>query len=130
MGISDEIKNNYNLVPHYHGDAVRRLFIFIGVILLIGLPFFRDLQPFPVILAILIITALSLFAGLTNPRQKWVAILDTSISSLGFIISEYLAVNYFNSELIFALTNQVVALLFFIALYYSTKTLRSFLLRD
>lgn len=117
-------------VPHYHGDAVRIIFVICGVIMLLGLPKYQDLIPFSANISILSILFLAVVAGYTNPKQKWIGALDALVSTFGFAVSEYLAVTYFRTELIFTLINQVLAVLFFIALYSSIKTLRAFLIRN
>lgn len=127
--IKDSLKE-YQFVPHYHGDVVRVLFFVAGIIMLIGLPFFKDLIPFSLNISILSILVLGLIAGFTNPRQMWVAIINVLISLAGFIIFEYYAVTSFDPSTLFFWTNQALALIFFLTLYFSTKTLRGFLLRS
>ncbi|MBI2011379.1 hypothetical protein HYS91_01290 [Candidatus Daviesbacteria bacterium] len=120
----------YRFIPHYHGDKVRILFIIAGIIMILGLPFFQELIHLPLYSSFLGILALGFIAGLTNPRQMWVALLDTCISIAALVIFEYYAIHSFNQEsLIFFWTNQILALLFFAALYFSTKTLRGFFFR-
>lgn len=117
-------------IPHYYGDMIRVLFLIAGIIMLLGLPFFKDLLPIPYIIPILTILVVDFFAGLTNPKLNWVIALNLIISLFGFLVFEYTAVsNFSDSHKSFAFVNQILAIIFFIALYYSTKTLRGFLLK-
>lgn len=115
---------------HYYGDMVRALFLSGAVLMLVSLPFFTNLIPVPATLAILIILAIGTIAGLTNPRQKLVMILNVSISTIAFMIFEYYATVAFRSYSLsnFFLLNQTLALIFFVAFYYSIKSLRGSLL--
>ncbi len=120
----------YREIPHYHGDVVRILLIIAGLIMLVSLPFFKDLISMPLILSVVAILAIGLLAGLTNPKVIWVIAFDSIASIVGFLVFEYIALKYFNEHIFFALVNQILAVIFFIAIYYSTKTLRGFILRQ
>jgi amino acid permease len=72
-----------------------------------------------------------------NPKQKWVIIFNNIFSVLAFIIFEYSATHtYLNfsstsgTAVAFFWTNQALAIIFFFAAYFSTKTLRRFLLQE
>lgn len=115
---------------HYYGDMVRALFLAGAVVMLVALPFFTNLLPVPATIAIFIILAVGTIAGLTNPKQKWVMILNVLISTMAFIVFEYYATVAFTSYSVsnFFLLNQTLALIFFVAFYYSMKSLRGSLL--
>ena len=112
--------------PHYYGHIVRRLFLGAGVIILITLATAKHVLPFGTSLSILMILVVSFFAGMTNPFQKWVIILDTCIALAALIIFEQHAVTGYVS-LVDPLfwVNQLLAVVFFFAFYFATKTLRS-----
>lgn len=114
---------------HYHGDIVRVCFFASAALMLLGLPYFQDLIPLPISLSMGAIVMLIFLAGLTNPEQVWLIFLDTMASLLGVVIFEYFAVTNFSVQSVFFWINQFLALLFLIAFYFSTKTLRGFYLR-
>lgn len=115
---------------HYHGDIVRGIFLAIAVIMLFGLPFFQEQIPLPLTLSLAAVIFLIFIAGLTNPQQILLALVDVLVSLSGFLIFEYFALNGFESFAnLFFLVNQTLAVLFLCAFYYSTKTLRGFYLR-
>ena len=113
-------------VSHYHGDVVRILFLINGALMLIFLPFFLDRLIIHYSVAILGVLAIALFAGLTNPKSLFVILLDLLISVIGFFVFEFTVLEYFDIDLGYAVTNQLYALIFFISIYFSTKTLRGF----
>lgn len=117
---------------HYHGEAVRKLFMLAAVIMTLALPFVHDLllpsPPYFVIL-ILPILAIAIFAGLTNPVQWFTTALDLFISVAAVIVFEYQAVSAahydnFSAGLYFSV-NQILAVIFLFASYYAMKTARS-----
>lgn len=116
---------------HYYGDTVRRLFIFAAVVMLVGLPFFADRLSAPLVLVLFAILLVALFAGLTNPRQQWVAVLNIGISLIVLIVFEYYAIMFYaeggSFQLLFWIV-QVLAVSFLFALYFSVKMLRGMLL--
>lgn len=116
---------------HYYGDIVRRLFFAAGLIMLITLSTFKQLLPVPTLVSIFAILIVGFLAGLTNPLQKWVMVLNTGISLVGLITFEYHAVTGYDnlSDPLFWV-NQGLAFIFFFALYYSTKTMRGAMLRE
>lgn len=124
----ESFRNEKLLTRHYYGDVVRFLFLLAAVIMLITLPFLNPNLPVPLILSILIILTIGLVAGITNPLQKSTAVITTGISSIALVVFEYYAVTtyltYSFTSLLF-IVNQILALIFLFALYYSTKTLRA-----
>lgn len=128
--LKDLLRNRPTL--HYYGDIVRILFVTAGLIMLITLPFFGNLIPVPYFASIIIILTIAILAGLTNPVQKWIAMIDTGVSVVAFVGFEYYAIQAFSqkSDFLFFSINQVLAIIFFVALYYSTKTLRGKMLGE
>ena len=121
-------EEKHKKIPHYYGDIVRVIFVIAGILMLVFLPIFKDLIVVPVGIAIFVIISVDLFAGLTNPLQKWISLINLFISLSAFIIFETIAVDYFStSEKLYASVNQILAFLFFLSLYFSTKTFRGFL---
>ncbi len=116
---------------HYYGDTVRQLLIVSGLLMLASGPFFRSALPVPTVVSVLAVLVIVLAAGLINPQQRWTVTLTTIISLFGFLVFEYYAmISYSLAPQNFFWVNQILAILFFLALYLSTKTLRSKCLPD
>lgn len=122
---------NNKPVNHYYGDSVRTIFIITGVALIAGLPFFYGLVKVSINISIIGILILSILAGLLNPIQKWIIVVNSLVSAAAFIFFEYSALfAYINlppielSNILFFWVNQVLSVLMFLAVYLSTKTLR------
>lgn len=119
------------LRAHYYGDIVRRLLFIVGVIMLLTLPVLKEqLLPAPTFISVLCILVIGLVAGITNPMQQWAMMINTGVALIGFVVFEYRAVVRFDQSIdsVFLIT-QCIALFFFIALYFSTKTVRGTFLR-
>ncbi len=124
-----EVFRKGKLTEHYYGDIIRALFIIGAVVMLIMLPFSSSMLPIPVSISILIILVLVFLAGFTNPTQEFINYLNVLASAAGAISFEYAAasVNFSSARpltFVFFIINQVLAIVFFLALYYSVKTLR------
>ncbi len=119
---------------HYYGDRVRRILFAAGMVMAIGLPLFSDKINFGFFLPVLGILALNLFAGLTNPKQVMTILIDLVISFLGLAFFELIA--YFDFATfqdwgdMYFWFNQTLAVLFFISLYFSVKTLRGMMVPE
>ncbi len=130
----EELSKDLRTKSHYHGDVIRNIFIVSGFVMLFTLPVFKDLVSVPFYVSSLIIIFLGLFAGLTNPFKKWVIGLNVLVSAVGVIVFEYYAVNqYFlinEDERVkwFFIVNMGLAIAFFIAFYYGTRTFKAMFL--
>ena len=115
------------LFEHYYGDTIRILFLVAGFIMLISFPFVQQRIPVPLTLGVLVILALDVFAGITNPLWEWVSYIDASLSFIGFLWFSYFTLNLYQQygvlDYLFWL-NGILAAIFFFALYFATKTLR------
>ncbi len=94
-------------------------------------PFVHTLIPtLPPFLTIAAVLVLALLAGLLNPRQRWLSALDVLAAAGGAIVFAYYGVRSYSQgnadsqHLLFFIANQALALLFLVALYYSSKTFR------
>ncbi len=131
MKFLDNVGFSNHPPSHYHGDKVRVLFLAIALFMILGLPFFQEQIPLPLTLSLTSVIFLIFLAGLTNPRQVWVAFLNVVVSLGGLLIFEYFAlINVDAISGAFFWVNQILAMMFLIAFYYSTKTLRGFYLRQ
>src|SRR3989344_5506323 len=97
-------EEKHKKIPHYYGDIVRVIFVIAGILMLVFLPIFKDLIVVPVGIAIFVIISVDLFAGLTNPLQKWISLINLFISLSAFIIFETIAV-----EIIPKMTSRILA---------------------
>lgn len=137
LGTTEDLKFVSELVKmdtkitHYYGDFVRILFITAAIIMLLTLPFYHLLIPFPPTISILAILGIAFLAGSMSPKFFVVAMIESVVSIGLFILFENTALNYFISgaNQQFAVINQTLALLFLISIYYSIKTIRGFLIR-
>lgn len=112
---------------HYYGDDIRKIFVGVGLIMLLTLPFFNNLLPVPAFISIIAILVISIVAGLTSPSKSWTAIVNTGTSVVGLAVFEYHAVRavaLYGGDSALFLVNQFLSLAFFLALYLSTKTWR------
>ena len=134
MNIYDNEPGIKSSVPHYYGDVVRTFFIIGGVVMIVTLPVFADRIPVSFQLSLLAILVVGFLAGLTNPRHVWVMVINALVSAVAFFDFEYYAVSTYSSLTLFSngffWINQILAIDFFLALYYSAKTIRGFYLRS
>ena len=112
--------------------VVQKLFFVSALIMLIGLPIFSaDLQitKFSATLGILVI---AIFAGLTGNRSRALMFLDIIISLAGSVAFEFTAIgSYRVGELTnYFIFNQLLAVIFFICLYYSTRAFKNMFWRQ
>ena len=123
-----ELQSSFNY--HYYGDRVRQLFFVAAVIMLVGLPFVRDTLALPTYFSVIAILTLDFLAALANPKQRWVNWANTLTAAFAMVIFEFFAVRSYESQNAFFLViNQSLALLFLVAVYFNTKTLRNMILR-
>ncbi|HEY4502757.1 MAG TPA: hypothetical protein VJH21_02910 [Candidatus Paceibacterota bacterium] len=116
---------------HYYGDIVRKLFLAGGIVLLITIPLDTELLNFYLSVGVITALLLALFAGFTSPWGKIATIGNIIIATVVFLIFEYLALGRYATvhnlyDVVFML-RQLLAFIFIIAVYFSAKTLRSFL---
>lgn len=117
---------------HYYGDIVRKLFLAAAIFMIVLLPFMNQYLEAPIYISILAAVGVGVFAGITNPKQTWVAFLNFLIALMGSIIFEYQAVVGYSTYSIYHRTfwgNQLLALDFLIALYFCTKTVRGMIVK-
>lgn len=128
---------NTQINYHYYGDSVRNLFITGGLVMLVSYPFFSSFIKAPIVFSIIGSIALVVFAGLMNPRQKWVMVLNAIIPIVALAVFEYAAVyTYLNlspavgAHVAFFWVNQALSLLFFFAAYLAVKTVRGSFIQE
>lgn len=132
-----ETTQEKQITYHYHGDRIRVLFILTGLMMVSTLPVFNVLVNVPITVSILAIVGLAVLGGFLNPAWKWIIYVDTIVAIIAFIAFEYYAVStYMNLSLdipinfYFYWINQIMALFFFMAIYFSIKTVRGRILAE
>ena len=117
---------------HYYGKLIRFIFLISGVIMLVGFPFFGNLISLPAYISLFGIIALVLLGGLISPISKFVFIISSIIPIPAFVLFEYYAFYAYQHlpasnpvNVAFFWVNQILAIMFFFATYFSIKTLRA-----
>ncbi|OGG80617.1 hypothetical protein A3A39_03955 [Candidatus Kaiserbacteria bacterium RIFCSPLOWO2_01_FULL_54_13] len=116
-------------IPHYHGDAVRQLFVSAAALMLIGAPFYADSLrtelPFEIAGALVLVA----LAALANPHKKSVFFVGAVASGVGLVVYETWAL-YHYSEITWLqfILRELVAVVFLVAFYFNMKTVRAFVL--
>lgn len=113
-------------IAHYYGDLVRRIFIGIGVAILIVAPFFASRSPVELPFEIFGAVVLVCLAALTSPKNKMIMTINAAAAGVGVVASEVMALYFFyaGDSLMFFL-REMFAVAFLFALYFSVKTVRS-----
>lgn len=117
-------------IPHYHGDALRALFVVEAVLLIIA-QVMAALPSISVGVTIVAAIALVVVAGIMNPRQMWIHWVAALLAALGaalFGSAAYGALrtgSALGPSLVFILT---LAILSLVALYLATRTIRGMML--
>lgn len=130
--INERTENNESLPPHYYGDAVRKIFVIMGIVMLGGIPFFNQYLPRPLVTSIFAVIIFASVAGFTRPFSQTAALINVFVSLAGVLTFEsYTLYSFFvlpSSGVltwnVFMIVSQLLAILSFIAFYYSVKTLR------
>ena len=118
--------------PHYFGHTIRRFFFFGAFVMLATLPFFKNELAIPVGFSIFAIIAVTFAAGYTSPHSRWILIFDVIVAAFGLLVFGFHSITGYSTngmqgvrEVLFY-TNQVLALSFLAAFYFSVKSVRGF----
>jgi hypothetical protein len=106
------------------------LFLIGAACMLAGLPVLTGAVNLPTPASVVGILILVLAAGMTNPLQRWDAVVNLFIAITGFVIFETYAVNAYTdgTNIQFFLTNLFLSFVFLFASYFSIKTVRGLFL--
>ena len=112
--------------PEYNKNIVSKLFLGAAIIILLTYPGFKIFLPQYQIFMVGAVAILSIMAGLTNKKSKFIIFIDILVSLFGITFYEDHAIMFArNSNLVgIFLTDQVLVVIFVIALYFSVKSLR------
>ncbi|MEI6345952.1 MAG: hypothetical protein WCO79_01850 [bacterium] len=119
-------------IPHYFGHTIRRFFFASAFTMLATLPFFKNELAIPVGYSVFAIIAVTFAAGYTNPHSRWILMFDSVIAALGLLVFGFHSVTGYSDygmeglRQILFYTNQVLAMCFLAAFYFSVKSLRGF----
>ena len=128
MDNNDEILSPEKVHPHYYGNLIRKNFFLAGFIIMMAALLDSELRSFYLFVGLFGVVGVTILAGLTSPRKRAIMFIDVLVSAVMFLIFEYFAIvayaRYENfSDSVFFL-RQLIAAIFLVALYYSTKTMR------
>lgn len=119
-------------MPHYHGDAVRALFVIGAVLIIVAQSTGADL-PLSTTGAVLSALVLVIAAGITNPAIGWIHWANSLLAILGTLIFGMTAVGRYRSGVsIFDPSFfyiESIALISLVALYLTTRTIRGIFVR-
>ncbi|MDP1690127.1 MAG: hypothetical protein Q8L52_02930 [bacterium] len=114
-------------ILHYHGDAVRVLFVVGAVVIIVAKSTGVDI-PLSTFEAVLAAVVLVVAAGITNPAQFWIHWLNAFLAMYGTLLFGSTAVDHYRTGVgIFDrsfIYIEALALLSLIALYFTTRTVR------
>lgn len=114
-------------LPHYHGDAVRALFVVSAIVLIVAQSTGADL-PLSTSGAVISAVILVIAAGITNPGQFWIHWINAALAMLGTLTFGVSAIEHYRTGVsIFDasfLYIEALALLSLVALYFTTRTIR------
>ncbi|MGB2580189.1 MAG: hypothetical protein WBC83_00675 [Minisyncoccia bacterium] len=114
--------------PHYYGNLIRKQLFFAAFVIMIAALIDSELRNFYLFIGLFGVVGFTILAGLTSPQKRGVMFTDVLVSSFMFLIFEYFAISAFIryedfSDPVFFF-RQLIAVIYLIILYYSTKTLR------
>lgn len=114
--------------PHYHGNLVRKQLFFAAFVIMIAALLDSELRNFYLFVGLFGVVGITVLAGLTSPQKRGITFIDVLVSAIMFLIFEYFAISAFIryenfSDPVFFF-RQLIAVIYLIALYYSTKTMR------
>ena len=120
-------------LKHYHGKKVRVLFVAAAVIMIVAQSVGADL-PLATFGTVIFATILVIAAGITNPAQGWIHWVNGGLAAFGTILygtsalSQYRGgARLFDPSFTFI---EALAILSILALYFSTRTVRSMYLHQ
>ncbi|MHB1769821.1 MAG: hypothetical protein ACYCPH_01935 [Minisyncoccota bacterium] len=131
-GNGGENQPRRHTIPHYHGDAVRGLFL-VGALVLIVAQSTGARLPLSTVGAVIVAAALVVSAGITNPAQSWIHWINAFFAVLGTFLFGTAAVEHYRAGMSLFdpsfVSVEALAFLSLFALYFTTRTIRGFYVR-
>lgn len=120
-------------LPHYHGDAVRGIFVVSAILIIVAQSTGANL-PLSTTSAVIAAVMLVVAAGITNPKVRWIHWVNSFLAMFGTILFGMPAVAHYRSGLSVFDTSfiyiEALTLLSLMALYFTTRMVRCLLMRD
>lgn len=133
---TESYREDYKQVmPHYYGDIVRKLFLTGSLVTMITVPLFAHMFTHPFYIPSGFAVLFGVLAALTSPAQKIVLWMDALVAGIMVVGFEYYASNpwmYGHMDVHNILLRGIylfLGILFFFAFYYSIKTIRGYFLK-
>lgn len=121
-------KNNWS---NYYLKATQSIFLVAGILMVFTFPYFLKYFNFSGMALMFIMVLLAVLAGYTGGGNKLVLKFNTLVAIAGFVMSAYRGVVIFFRGVeeplaIFSFwTHQLLALVFFLAIYFAVRAMRS-----
>ena len=116
-------------IPHYYGDFVRKLFLFLAALILVIEPFLARSLPWILPFEIAGAVVLVFLAALTSPTKQMVMVANAFAAAIGMIGFEAIALySFFSGSVPLFLAREIFAVMCLLALYFSVKTIRAMVL--
>lgn len=111
---------------HYYGDRVRELFVGAAFLSFIAMPLWGNILPFGTFTQICAGLLLVLLAGLTDPKNQLVMVLNALYAGASVLLLESAAITLRTTESwqLFGV-REAASLILLIAFYFSVKTVRA-----
>jgi len=117
----------HHVIPHYHGDGVRAIFVASAVLLIVAKSTGAEI-PLSTFGTVVVAVILVVAAGVTNPASRGIHWLNATLAIIGTLLFGRTAVNHYSAGTNIADTSflfvEALALLSLIALYFTTRTIR------
>lgn len=114
--------------PHYYGNLVRKQLFFAALVIMIASLVDQELQNLYLLFGLFGVVGFTVLAGLTSRSNHKIFIIEVFVSAIMFLIFEYFAIVAFGQYQSFSngsyFFRQLIAVIFLVILYYSTKTTR------
>ncbi|MEZ4211134.1 MAG: hypothetical protein R3B39_02505 [Candidatus Paceibacterota bacterium] len=115
----------------YYLKATQSIFLVAGILMVFTFPYFLKYFNFSGMAIIFTMVLLAVLAGFTGGGNKLILKFNTLVAIVGFVMSAYRGVVIFFRGVeeplaIFSFwTHQILALVFFIAIYFAVRAMRS-----
>lgn len=114
--------------PHYYGELVRKHIFFAAFVIMGATLVDSELRNFYLFIGLFGVVGLTVLAGLTSPKKRAIMFIDVLVSAFLFLIFEYFAIQAYARYESFTYSvfffRQLIAVVYLVTLYYSTKTMR------
>jgi len=120
-----------NNKPGYYLKATQSIFLVAGILMVCTFPYFLKYFNFSGMALMFVMVALAILAGFTGGGNKLILKFNTAVAVIGFILAAHRGVLIFFQGVeeplaIFSFwTHQILALVFFLAIYFAVRAMRS-----